>query len=295
LLLRDHATGLFVRMRSCADAHANERTEFAGVPDWFAPGDAVVADTSFCVYGLLRPLDDGAVGFVVRHHGSVGLTPVSQPTPPTRTATGTVTEQRVRYAQTDWEVRCVSVELDRPLENGQTQLRILTNLPPEQWSAAAVAEQYRTRWTIENAFQELTEAVEGEVDTLAHPQAALLAFAVAVAMYNVLRVIRVVAEREGDGKTELSPVLLSDEVGSTLPGLMIAVGEETAGLPNSGWSVEALRSWIEALVRQIRGQKRYAKSRRGHRKKRRPSPNRRNQHSSTARLLAKCKNHRCQR
>src|ERR1700678_1948976 len=47
LLLRDHASGLFVRMRSCADAHANERTEFAHVPAWFAPGDAVVADCNF--------------------------------------------------------------------------------------------------------------------------------------------------------------------------------------------------------------------------------------------------------
>ena len=53
-----------------------------------------------------------------------------------------------------------------------------------------VAFLYRKRWTIEEAFQTLTEVLRCEVETLGYPKAALFAFATAVLAYNTYAVVK---------------------------------------------------------------------------------------------------------
>ena len=53
-----------------------------------------------------------------------------------------------------------------------------------------IAELYRKRWTIETAFAELEETLNGEVNTLGYPKAALFAFCVALVAYNVLSTLK---------------------------------------------------------------------------------------------------------
>ena len=49
---------------------------------------------------------------------------------------------------------------------------------------------YRKRWTIETAFQELEATLDGEINTLGYPKAALFAFCVALVSYNLMSVIK---------------------------------------------------------------------------------------------------------
>ena len=53
-------------------------------------------------------------------------------------------------------VRRITVKLNQPTRDGDTQLHILTNLPPRAADAWTVADLYRKRWTIGTMFQELT-------------------------------------------------------------------------------------------------------------------------------------------
>ena len=53
-----------------------------------------------------------------------------------------------------------------------------------------IADLYRKRWTIETAFAELEATLNGEVNTLGYPKAALFAFCVALVSYNVLSTVK---------------------------------------------------------------------------------------------------------
>ena len=82
-------------------------------------------------------------------------------------------------------LRRVTVELYRPTRDGETEIHVLTNLP-KRIGALRVAEVYRQRWTIEIAFHELAQNLEGEIETLGYPRAALFGFCMALVCYNVL-------------------------------------------------------------------------------------------------------------
>ena len=80
--------------------------------------------------------------------------------------------------------------LDRPTRDGDTEIHILTNLPAKEARAKTIAELYRKRWTIETAFAELEATLDGEIETLGYPKAALFAFCVALVSYNILSVVK---------------------------------------------------------------------------------------------------------
>ena len=87
-------------------------------------------------------------------------------------------------------VRRITVVLDVPTRDGETEVHILTDLPSEAADALTIAELYRKRWTVEAAFGELATCLNGEVNTLGYPKAALFAFCVALMSYNVLGVVK---------------------------------------------------------------------------------------------------------
>ena len=100
-----------------------------------------------------------------------------------RIDTGKVYEQTIRATDDAGEVlflRRVTVLLDRPTRDGDTELHLLTNVPAKDARAKVIADLYRRRWTIETAFQELEATLHGEINTLGYPKAALFAFCVAL-------------------------------------------------------------------------------------------------------------------
>ena len=88
-------------------------------------------------------------------------------------------ECRVRIEGEDGQelvLRRVVLYLDVPTRDGETEIKLLTNLPEDEVHAQAVAKVYQERWTIEGAFLELTTVLQCEVKALCYPQAAVFAF-----------------------------------------------------------------------------------------------------------------------
>ena len=286
MVLRDPATGAFLRVRLHDDGHANERSLHQQLPDWCGANDIVIADSCFCTEAFLIGMRRRGAGVIVRHHGGVGLTPLGERRDGGRVETGPVYETRVRYARTPWEFRLVEVELDRPTREGQRTIGVLTDVAEETLSAVEVAAKYQQRRTLETAFQELAEGLRGEVETLAYPKAALFAFGLAVSVYNLLQVVRQAIGRQAEPatKVEVSAVLLGQEVSSYAAGLGAALAGNPQ-LPTPGWNATRLRAWVDELATRLTGT-RYAKSKRGHRKQpRQKSKPAKGSHTATARIL----------
>ena len=74
----------------------------------------------------------------------------------------------------------MSVVLDEPTRDGETEIHLLTNLPAKGDHAEVIANLYRRRWKIETAFQELEATLDGEINTLGYTKEALLAYSVAL-------------------------------------------------------------------------------------------------------------------
>lgn len=285
----DPAAGLVTDVIPCEDAHAQERSLTPEVLALVRPADVWVADRNFCTTGLLFGVAGRDGFFVIRRHAAT-LTweRESDWVPAGRTGTGTLAEQTIWLVGPDGAelaVRRVRLTLDEPTRDGDGVIEVLTNLPAEV-SAAVTAETYRGRWRIEGAFHELAAAIRGEVETLGHPRAALLAFCVALVAYDVLRVVKAAigAGHGVDAEVEVSGSDVAEEVSGTRRGMEIAV-------PPSTWSAFARvapaeltgflrglgqRVWLAGFRKQPRGPKK-------------PPPRRESgdkiRHYATARLL----------
>ena len=91
--------------------------------------------------------------------------------------------------------------------------------------AFRVAEIYRTRRTIETAFQEMADNLEGEVETRGYPRAALFASCMALVSCNVVSVIMAALRAAHGADTideRISFYYLCDEVASTYRGMKAA-------------------------------------------------------------------------
>jgi len=210
-----------------------------------------------------------------------------------RSETGAVFEQEMRLGDGGggtMTVRRITVELDTPTRDGETEVHILTNLPAEVADALVIADLYRRRWSVEAAFGELATCLNGEVETLGYPKAALLAFCVALVSYNMMSVVKA-ALRSVHGEEaveELSFYYLADEVARTHRGMMIAIPEEEWAVFH-GLTAAAFGRVLLDLAAGVRLSS-YRKQVRG---PKRPPPKRQSgakiKHVSTAKLLEKRK------
>jgi hypothetical protein len=289
VVLFEPATGLVVDAIPCEDAHAQERSLTPAILGWAEPGTVWVGDRNFCTTRLLAGTAERGGCFIARQHG-LTLTELvaGDRVACGRTGTGAVFEEALRVsdgAGGELAIRRVTVVLDAPTRDGDHEVRILTNLPAAV-PAARVAELYRGRWSVEAAFGELAAALHGEVAGLGYPRAALFAFAVALAAYNVLAVVKA-AVRAAHGAAVgpgLSGYHVANEIAGASRGLLIAI-------PPAEWAVFArvsaagLAKVLVVLGRQVRVAE-FVTSPRGPKK---PRPKRESAsgtgHVSTARLL----------
>ncbi|MDY3555438.1 transposase [Gemmata sp. JC717] len=193
LAVLDPARMLVTEVILCEDGHTQERALIDQVLPLVRAGDVWIKDRNFCTVDFLRGIHDRRAHFVTRRHGHATVVPQDDFGPEVETGTGWVSEQKVWVRRGDepvLEARLVRVRLKEPTGDGDPHVELLTNLPAETAGAAAVANVYRKRWTVEGAFHELTVALKCEVNTLGYPKAALFGFCVAVAAYNVLAVVR---------------------------------------------------------------------------------------------------------
>jgi IS4 transposase len=217
----------------CEDGHAQERSLLDQVLRTVAAKDLWIADRNFCTTGFLFGIAGRRGCFVIRQHAStLHWTLVGKRKSRGRIESGAVFEQTLRATDDTGEallLRRVSVVLDTPTRDGEIEIHLLTNLPVRDAHAQVVADLYRRRWTIETAFQELEATLDGEIDTLGYPKAALLAFCVALLSYNVLSTVKA-ALRAAHGAEviteEFSGYYLADEVRMSYRGMMRAIPKD---------------------------------------------------------------------
>jgi hypothetical protein len=186
-------------------------------------------------------------------------------------------------------LRRIELHLHKPTEDGDTIVRILSNLP-ERVTAMEIADLYRRRWTIESMFQKLEAVLASEIKTLGYPRAALFSFCVAVLAYNVLSMLQAAVEAEHgiehNSPAELSLYLVASEVKATHAGMMIAVPPDRwqilCGLPFGDFCklLRRLAAHVDPVVlrKSVRGPKQRVT-------KKPVPPSIAGAHVSTARLL----------
>jgi hypothetical protein len=297
LAVLDPVSMLITDLIPCEDAHTQERALIEPVLALVEAHDVWIEDRNFCTVDFLIGVAQRGAYFVARRHGNVTLEPQGKFGAEVETETGWVSERQVwvcRDGQRVMSVRLVRVRLKQPTEDGDWEVEILTNLPAEVADAATVAHLYLKRWKIEGAFHELTMALKCELNTLGYPRAALFGFAVAVAAYNVLAVLKAAMRAvHGEAKVqnEVSGYYVALEWAMVYAGMMIALPAEQWAVFGS-MSAQQLAKYLRRWATKIDMEK----IKKAPPRKPTKQPTRRihdkSPHLSTARLLDRAKNGR---
>jgi IS4 transposase len=275
----------------CEDGHAQERSLLDQVLEIVRARELWIEDRNFCTTNFLFGISGRDAFFVVRQHAStLHWEFVGKRRARGRIDSGAVFEQKIRATNDAGEIlflRRITVVLDQPTRDGDAELHLLTNVPAKDAHARKIADLYRRRWTIETAFHELEATLNGEINTLGYPKAALFAFCVALVAYNVLSTLKA-ALRSVHGEEvvadEISGYYVANEIKRMHDGMMIAIPEEEWVVFHELAPVELAGVLVE-LAKAVQLPK-YQKHPRGPKK---PKPRKQSgakiKHVSTARIL----------
>ena len=291
LVVFDPALRLAIDVLPCADGHAQERSLLDEVLETVEPGDLWIADRNFCTLKLLFGITRGKASFLIREHALLPWEAVTSLRKVGRIDTGRVYEQTIRLVDDqghELRLRRVRLQLDQPTRDGNEEIIMLTDVPPQAADARTLAPLYGQRWTIEGAFQEMAQQLNAEINTLGYPQAALFGFCIGLVAYNVLSVVKA-ALRSVHGAEKIEPEVsgyyVANELRETYQGMMIAV-------PQEHWLIFRLLTlpqMAEVLV-QLAHKVRLSTFRKHPRGPKKPPPkrvyNKKQPHVSTAKLLA---------
>jgi IS4 transposase len=298
LVVFDPQLRLAIDVLPCEDAYAQERSLLSDVLETIEAGDLWAGDRNFCTTEFVFGIADQNAAFLIRQHRSTLLCKklLGRRRRIGRCETGMVYEQtlQIRNGKANdpqaatMQLRRITVKLDEPTRNGETELHIVTNVPEQDADAITLAELYRKRWTIEYAFQELGQALRGEVNTLCYPKAALLAFCIALFTYNVLSVLKSAmrsAHKDPSLLMDLSGYYLAEEIAATYWGMMIAIAPRHWTKKFAQLTASELSRLLQQLAAKV-DVGRFKKQKRG---PKHPPPKRtgglREKHVSTQRIL----------
>jgi hypothetical protein len=290
LVVYEPAHGLVREVFPCEDGHAQERSLLGQVLEAVHAQDLWIQDRNFCPWAFLCGIDSRGAGFITRQHEGLPFEVVTTLRPVGRIETGQVAEQRVQVWDAQGQAhlfRRIRVKLDQATRDGDRVLSLLTNVPLRKASAKRVARFYRTRWTLETAFQHLEAYFHAEINTLGSPKAALFGFCLALVASNMLAVVLAALRRVHDATTidhDLSLSYVANEIAQTSQGMMIAIPEEEWRV-FSHMAPEEMVATLQMLARKVRLEA-YRKSPRGPKKPRSKRDGMtKTPHVSTAKLL----------
>ncbi len=290
LVVYEPALGIPTDVFPCADGHAQERALLGAVLRTVEADDVWIADRNMCTRAFTCGIDDRQAYCVIREHEQFPWRSAGPEVYVGQSETGPVYEQPITVTDDAGQAhafRRIRVALTQATRNDDVEVSIISNLPHEGASALNIAESYRKRWTIETAFQEVTEQLHSEITTLGYPPAALFGFCVALVVYMLFQVTRAALSHVHGVETveeQVSGHYLTDEVSGTYRGMMIA-------LPDDEWQLFGDMSTTEFVAELVRiashaTLSKYRKHPRGPKK---PSPkkhyDKKTPHVSTARLL----------
>lgn len=283
----------------CEDGHAQERRILPQVLPTVEANDLWIADRNFCTTGFLFGITRRGATFLIRQHKrTLHYELLGERRKIGRCPTGMIYEQYMRLLDEKGkpqEVRRVTIALNKPTRDGETEINLLTNLPAKAANARSVADLYLHRWTVEKAFHELDQALHGEIKTLGYPRAALLSFSVALLAYNVISVVKtaMAAVHGKEAKREtISGYYLAGELAAAYHGMTIAIPPREWTRRFASLAPAELASILKTLAAKVRLDC-FRKNTRGPKK---PPPKRssakHHPHVSTARILAQRKLHK---
>jgi IS4 transposase len=282
LVLYDYGTDLISGLVACEDGEASERRLMPQLLTQVCAGDLIMADRNFSTAVMLTELAKRGAKFLIRHHAGLALTFEGVAQSCGRCKTGKVREQKVRL-KCGLVCRAITITRDRPLKDGGNQVVLLTNLPKKKAAARKVANVYLQRWTIEEAFRQLTQYLSCEVRTLGYPKAALFAFSLAVLAYNTFTCVKAALRAaHKEGKEDWSTYYMAWEVKATFEGMLVAVPPEE-WQPFAAMTNESLADVLRQLAGKV-DPARYAKHKRGP-KKTAERKKVKSRHVSTAKVL----------
>jgi hypothetical protein len=236
LVVLDPALMLATHMIPCEDGHAQERALSSEILELVVAADVWIADRNFCTLGLLTGIAQRRAYYIIRQHANLPIVSSGTLRRCGRMQTGEVFEQPATILDSQGtvrKVRRVVVRLDKPTRDGDAEIAVLTNLGKSMATGVKVAELYRNRWTLETMFQSLTIMLQGELETLGYPRAALFGFGIALATYNVMSTVQA-SLRATFGvekvREEVSGYYIANEVRKTSFGMSVAI-EDSAWVP----------------------------------------------------------------
>lgn len=278
---------VFDRSYVLIDGHAQESTCCERIVDDLEPKDVILADRHYCIVSFLTKIAEASGFFVIRQHGRLKGVLNGKRKRVGRIATGMVYEQMLKLsaAHDAMVVRRVTVELDKPTRDGDSEIHVLTNLPNEV-KATQVAELYRHRWEQETAFHVLQMTLTCEHSGVGHPHAAALLFCMAVLAFNLRQTVfaALYSTHDEEEVNEISHFHVSKNVSDKTEGMLIAITEDewTELIPGTTARIVSLLTKIASKI-DLRD---YRKSKRGPKKKKpHRSRNVASSHVSTAKLL----------
>jgi hypothetical protein len=196
LVVLDPSRMLVTDVIPCEDGHAQERSLTDKILALVRRAEIWLADRNFCTTRILFGMVDAGAFPVIRQHATnVSWRPVGKRRGCGRIEGGRVYEQEILVWDGDpagrvLHFRRITIRLDKPTRDGEQEIHILTTLPERVASAKRIAKLYSGRWTLETAFQEIQKMLNGEIETLAYPRAALFSFSIALVAYNIVSTIK---------------------------------------------------------------------------------------------------------
>jgi IS4 transposase len=293
LVVLDPQLMLMTDVIPCEDGHAQERALVDKILPQVQKGDIWIEDRNFCTTRFIFGVDSrGAYPLVRQHASTLHWQLLGKRKSCGRIETGRVYEQAMQLEDPpsgrSLLARRITLELDQPTREGETEIHLVTTLPASEVSAKQVARLYANRWTIERAFEDLAVALHSELNTLGYPKAALFGFCLGLVAYNAVSLVKA-ALRAVHGhemvETEVSWYYLCLHLSRVYEGMMIAI-------PNKHWKVfgqldeRQMAATLKELASKIE-LRRFRKHPRGPKK---PQPRKlsgaKTVHVSTARILA---------
>jgi len=291
LVVLDPVLRMPIDVFPCEDGHAQERSLLGCVLPTVEAQDLWINDRNMCVRSFLCGIADKRGYFINRMHDNFPWESIGDEKHMGKIETGQVYEQPILVEDESgrkWKFRLIRICLKRPTRDGDKEIFIITNLSKRAAHAKTVADLYRKRWKIETAFQELTEHLNCEINTLGYPPAALFAFCIALVSYTVFSVVKAALSSEYGAEkvdNEVSGYYLADEISGIYRGMAIAIPEEE-------WEEfgRLSQSQFVMVLQELAKKVKLSRFRKHPRGPKKPSQKRtfdpKHPHVSTARLLA---------
>jgi Transposase DDE domain len=252
----DLATGLVVDVEISEDAYTSERVLVKRMIEDTRPKDLRVADRHYCTTEVMFGIHERRGYFVIREHEKLRTQLQRKARKVGRVATGEVWEQPIVVENPATgerrKFRRIILKLDTPNREGETEIRILTNLRAKV-SAVRIAELYRLRWTLERHFDFLKNCLSGQIESLGKPRAALFAMCMAMVAGNAVAVVKqALTKVHGPEEyAQLSGYYLADEIAGN-DRAIAALIEASIWEAMTSQTAAEFWQWCVAVASQVR-------------------------------------------